>query len=112
MLEKYGVKNPSELPSRKEVMKRINADRKKKFASGELEPWMKGKTKENDPRVREIAEKISRVKKQKFASGELVPWNKGLTKETNEIVKSIGEKVSKRKRENPLTEKKKNKKNS
>ncbi len=105
MMEKYGVKNPSNLPSRKEVMKRINEERKRKFASGELVPFFKGKTKETNESLRRASEKISKKKKEKYKSGEIEVWNKGLTKENSEIVKSIGEKVSKRKKGKKPTEK-------
>ena len=86
MIEKYGVSNASGLDSRKEVMERVNSIRKEKFASGELQSWTKGKTKESDERIKKMAESMSQTKREKFESGELEVWNKGRTKENDERV--------------------------
>jgi hypothetical protein len=91
MIEKYGVSNASNLESRKEVMKRVNGIRKEKFASGELQSWTKGKTKESDERIQKMASVMSQTKKEQFASGEIKAWNKGLTKDTDERVAKYSE---------------------
>lgn len=91
MIEKYGVSNASNLESRKEVMRKVNDIRKEKFASGELQSWMKGKTKESDERIQKMALAISQTKREQFASGELEVWNKGLTKDTDERVSKYSE---------------------
>lgn len=62
----YGKKVP------KEIVEKMRATKKKKYASGEIvSPW-KGKT-----LPKETVEKIRVTKKKKFASGETVVWNKG-----------------------------------
>lgn len=104
MLERYGVSNPSQLPSHKKVMDRVNAKRKEMFASGELVPHFKGQTKETNPTLKRVAEELSKKRKEQYASGELVPWNKGLTKEDSESLMSISRKVSKRKKRNETLE--------
>ena len=91
MQERYGVPNASYLDSRKEVMEKVNALRKEKFASGELQPWSKGKTKKTDARIAESAKKISETKKKKFESGEESVWNKGVTKEEDERLQKLSD---------------------
>lgn len=58
MLKKYGVENPSQLPT--------------------YTPWNKGRTKEND----------SRMKKASDNHKGVIAWNKGLTKDTDERIVS------------------------
>ena len=91
MIEKYGVPNASNLDSRQEVMDRVNKTRKERFASGEIQSWMKGKTKESDPRLKALFEQVSETKKAQFASGELEVWNKGKTKETDERLQQLAD---------------------
>lgn len=86
LFKKYGVKNAGKLESHQEVMKKTNQTRKERFASGEIQSWMKGKTKENDPKLKALFDQISKTKKRQYSSGELEAWNKGSTKETDERI--------------------------
>lgn len=90
MLEKYEVPNPSYLDSRKEVMERVNAIRREKFAKGELQVWAKGRTKETCEIIAQAAKKGSKTQKDRYASGVKV-WNKGLTKETDSRLQGLSE---------------------
>lgn len=67
-----------------------------KAAKGELHPWNKGKTKDNDSRLLDISEKNS-----KNQSGK-IPWNKGLSKETDTRVKKNAEKYPKNRKPKSL----------
>ena len=58
---------------------------KKRFESGDLQPWLKGLTKETDDRVASFAKKL----KDGFASGSIKPWAMGLSKETDDRVMSM-----------------------
>ena len=59
-----------------ESRQKISKTKKEKCASGEIVPWIKGKSKENNIKLKEASEKISKTRKEKCASGEIVPWNK------------------------------------
>ena len=72
-----------------------------------VEPWSKGKTKDDNESLKiisekmmgdknpskrpEVREKISVINTEKYANGELIPWNKGKTKDDNEILMVMSE---------------------
>jgi membrane-bound inhibitor of C-type lysozyme len=73
--------------------------RKKRYASGELQAWNKGKTKETDVRLQNLSEKVSTTLKTKYATGEITSWISGLTAEIDERVRNLSEKSAATQRE-------------
>ena len=76
-----------------EIVKKRNNTLKNSIESGEIIPWCKGQTKQNNHVVANAAQKRSETVKKQFESRERIAWSKGLSKETDDRLKLISTKL-------------------